>query len=606
MPPWTIASPRLLTHWAKSVSPIDPWPEYPRPQMRRPEWLNLNGLWEYAILPREQEQPERYEGYILVPFPVESALSGAGRPLRPDQRLWYRRTFRIPEAWQGRKLMLHFGAVDWEAQVWVNGALAGAHRGGYTPFSLDITPYLHQSGKNELQVAVWDPTDTGGQARGKQALHPRTIWYSAVSGIWQTVWLEPLPPVNIPRLKLTPDVDASCLNVEIEAEGPDDGLHARLEAFDGDVRLASIHAPLAEPLRLYIPNPNLWSPDHPHMYGLRIAILHHERVVDEVGSYFAMRKFSLGRDAAGRTCLCLNNQPLFQFGPLDQGYWPDGLYTPPSEAAMRYDLEICKRLGFNMLRKHVKVEPARYYYACDQLGLIVWQDMPNGGQPVGEKLSMLAIFLGSKGKGLRRKDGRGYRAAGRKDPAARQQFEDELREMVDALYNYPCIGMWVPFNEGWGQYDAHRIAAWLKAYDPTRPVDHASGWFEAGDGDCKSLHIYNLPLKPLPPEAGRAMVLSEFGGYSLKCPGHDWDDQAEFGYKKYYDPDALTQAYLELLENQLKPWIAAGLSAAIYTQTTDVEIEVNGYLTYDRQVEKMDFERIGAMHRSLFFNSHTD
>jgi beta-galactosidase/beta-glucuronidase len=571
--------------------------------MVRPDWLSMNGLWEYTILPLRQEKPAGYEGHILVPFPVESALSGVGRPLNPDQRLWYRRSFYIPELWTGRRLLLHFEAVDWEAQVWINGTLAGSHHGGYTPFSLDITPYVRARGENELLVAVWDPTDTGGQARGKQVLHPRTIWYSAVSGIWGTVWLEPVPMDHIRRLKLTPEVDSSCLTVEIDAVGADEEMHVRLEAFDGNTRLAAIKSRLTEPARIYIPNPQLWCPEDPHLYHLHLSILRQGRVLDEVKSYFAMRKFSLGRDGAGRTRLCLNDRPLFQLGPLDQGYWPDGLYTPPSDAAMRYDLEVCKRLGFNMLRKHVKVEPRRFYYHCDQLGLIVWQDMPNGGHPVGEKLSMLAIFLDARGKILSRKDRHSYRVAGRKDPEARQEFESELREMVDALYNCPCIGVWVPFNEGWGQYDARRIAAWLKAYDPTRLVDHASGWFDGGGGDCKSLHIYNLPLKPLPPEDQRAIVLSEFGGYSLKCPGHDWDDKAEFGYKKFDDSESLTEAYIDLFENQLKPWIEAGLSAAIYTQTTDVEIEVNGYLTYDRQVEKMDFEHIGSVHKGFLKSS---
>ncbi|HTX90646.1 MAG TPA: glycoside hydrolase family 2 TIM barrel-domain containing protein [Anaerolineales bacterium] len=589
MDDWRPVQGDLLTRWAKDVTPdnVWPWPEYPRPQMTRHEWLNLNGYWEFGIASIDLDQSVDFGGRILVPFPLESALSGVKRALGPDERLWYRRTFTLPKKWGGRRILLHFGAVDWEATVWVNGQLLGTHRGGYLPFSFDITAQITDS-VNELVVAVWDPTDSSWQQRGKQVLKPKSIWYTAVSGIWQTVWLEPVPETYIKCLRITPDLDGESVSVGVAlSDGPavTDRVH---------VRVSDAGRPIAEGqskdgiITLSIPHPKPWSPDSPHLYDLTVTAGH-----DKVGSYFGMRKFGLGKDEKGRTRLCLNNRPLFQFGPLDQGYWPDGLYTPPTDEAMLKDIELVKSLGFNMLRKHVKVEPARYYYHCDRLGLIVWQDMPNGGSAVGDVTSFLAILFGS-----RRRD-RNYRYAGRAEPGSREDCDDEIERMVEHLYNFPCIGMWVPFNEGWGQYDANRIAARLKEVDPTRPVDHASGWFDQGGGDCKSLHVYFKKLPIIRPEQNRAVVLSEFGGYSLKFDGHSWDPSAEFGYKKFTTPAALTDAYLELLKGELEPWVEAGLSAAVYTQTTDVEIEVNGFVTYDREVEKMDFERLRQAHLKL-------
>jgi beta-galactosidase/beta-glucuronidase len=363
----------------------------------------------------------------------------------------------------------------------------------------------------------------------------------------------------------------------------------RITVYETGVPLAQVEMDHMDgEIEIPIPNPKMWSPETPHLYDLSV-----EAGEDHVESYFGMRKFSIDRDGQGRTRLCLNNQPVFQFGPLDQGYWPDGLYTPPTDEAMRWDLEMIKSLGFNMLRKHVKVEPARYYYYCDKLGLIVWQDMVNGGAAVGDVTSFLAILFGS------RKHDRNYRYAGRGEAASRQDFRRELQELVDQLYHFPCVGMWVPFNEGWGQFEANSTAEWLKNYDPTRPVDHASGWFDQGGGDCKSRHVYFKKLSKIAPEEKRAAVLSEFGGYSLKVNGHLWNPWVEFGYKKFTSKEYLTDSYLELLEKEVKPCIQAGLSAAIYTQTTDVEIEVNGYVTYDREIEKMDFRRVRKMHQEL-------
>ncbi len=580
---------QLITRWGAEVNPENAWQEYPRPQLRRSEWHNLNGLWDYTIAPVEMEMMLAYTGQLLVPFPLESALSGVKRALQPDERLWYRRRFSLPDNWSGQRILLHIGASDWQTSAWLNGNWLGMHQGGYLPFQFELTRYL-QEGENELILAVWDPTDTHWQARGKQVLQPKGIWYTAVSGIWQTVWLEAVPETYLAGLKITPDLDSGSVLVEVQLDGPQaESLPIRIQVLDHDRPAASGEVLTGQVLRLAIPVAHSWSPDDPYLYNLIV-----EAGSDRAESYFGMRKFSLGNDSQGQARLCLNNQPLFQYGPLDQGYWPDGLYTPPSEAAMRYDLEQIKALGCNMLRKHVKVEPARYYYDCDRLGLIVWQDMPNGAKPVGDLPSLWANLFGA-----RRKD-HNYRRAGREDPDARQDFRRELQELIDYLYNFTCIGMWVPFNEGWGQFDAKATAEWLSDYDPTRPVDHASGWYDQGGGDCKSLHVYFKALPVVKPEAKRAVVLSEFGGYALKLEGHLWNPVAEFGYRKFASQEALTEAYLELLQKQLEPWVAAGLSAAIYTQTTDVEIEVNGYLSYDRGVEKMDFTQVRAAHENLF------
>ncbi|MEA3440013.1 MAG: glycoside hydrolase family 2 TIM barrel-domain containing protein [Chloroflexota bacterium] len=583
----------IMTRWAQEITPENVWTQYPRPQMKRETWLNLNGLWDYTIATKESDKPS-FEGKILVPYPVESALSGVKRTLLPDQRLWYRRTFRIPEDWEGSRVLLHFGAVDWDATVWVNGHQVGVHRGGYLPFSFEITPHLAH-GDNELIVAVWDPTDEHWQQKGKQVLHPKTIWYTAVSGIWQTVWLEPVPGTYLRRLKLTPDIDTASIEIIVSLVGKTEDTIVHASVIDEGIQIAAISAQAGQPLQVPIPHPHLWSPDDPHLYDLEIEIRQEGQDVDCVESYFGMRKFSMQPDAHGCLRMCLNNQPLFQFGPLDQGYWPDGLYTPPTEDAMRYDVEFTKQLGFNMLRKHIKVETARFYYDCDRLGLIVWQDMPNGGKVISD---LYAIWVMLTGTGERRDD-HWYWRAGRGEASSREDFRRELREMVDHLHNFACIGMWVPFNEGWGQFDAADVADWLKTYDPTRPVDHASGWFDQGGADFRSLHVYFKALKPEAPTEQRGVILSEFGGYTLKMDDHIWHPEANFGFRKFATSEELTDAYLDLLEGQLKPWIEQGLSAAVYTQTVDVEIEVNGFLTYDREVIKVDAERVAATHREL-------
>lgn len=559
---WSPAPGPLMTRWAADVRPDSVWPEYPRPQMVRSEWQNLNGLWDYAITARGASKPESWQGQILVPFAVESALSGVKRSVQPDQRLWYRKTFTAPALPDGGRLLLHFGAVDWEAQVWLNGHELGTHRGGYDPFTFDVTDAI-VSGSNELVVAVWDPTNQGFQPRGKQVLQPRGIMYTAVTGIWQTVWLEPVPRQHIRSLVIVPDVDRRRVLVTVNTSAPG---RVHVTALDGEREVGSGSAPAGQVAEVVIPSPKLWSPDSPHLYDLQIALSNGEREVDRVNSYCGMRKIEVRRDADGVNRLMLNGQFVFQFGPLDQGWWPDGLYTPASDEALKYDIVMTKKFGMNMARKHVKYEPARWYYWCDRLGLLVWQDMPSGDA--------------------------------KRNDESKANFRRELKAMIDALRNFPSIIMWVPFNEGWGQFDTPEIVAWIKEYDPSRLVNEASGWTDRGSGDVSDMHRYPGPgMRPLEPN--RACVLGEFGGLGMPVAGHTWQDEKNWGYVSYDSREALTDAYVDLLA-QLRPLIGQGLCAAVYTQTSDVEIEVNGLMTYDRALVKMDLNRIAEAAHKLY------
>jgi hypothetical protein len=559
---WQPQKAPLMTRWAKDVTPDKVHPEYPRPQMVRKEWQNLNGLWDYAIRPKDDQQPKDWDGKILVPFPIESALSGVMKQVGPDNRLWYRRSFTTPAGWSGQRVLLHFGAVDWDTSVHVNGQQVGDHRGGYDPISLDITDALKKDGENEVVVSVWDPSDAGFQPRGKQVQKPHSIWYTPTTGIWQTVWLEPVYDDSIASFTLVPDVDKSVLRVTVRTRGRVD--QVEVIASEGGKQIARSTSKPDEQLTLRIPDAKLWSPDSPHLYDLRIVTRGAKDAMDSVLSYFAMRKIALGQADRGINRILLNGKFVFQYGPLDQGFWPDGLYTAPTDEAMKYDLEITKRLGFNMVRKHVKVEPARWYHHCDKLGLLVWQDMPSGDR-----------YIRNDQPDIKRTS------------ESAKQFETEWANIIKANFNSPSIIIWVPFNEGWGQFDTARITDLTKKLDPSRLVISASGWTDRNTGDIHDIHVYPGPGSPKPTEK-RAAVLGEFGGLGLPLEGHTWQAKGNWGYRSYTDQKTLVSEYVKLLE-RLHPLIGEpGLSAAVYTQTTDVEIEVNGLTTYDRAVIKLD------------------
>lgn len=570
---WKPAAGRIMTRWAKEVSPTSVLPEHPRPHMVRKDWQSLNGLWDYAIRPRAEAQPEAWDGKILVPFAVESALSGVMKNVGEKNKLWYRRTFPAPKS-NGR-LLLHFEAVDWAADVFVNGRRIAGHTGGYDPFSVEITTALKPVGEQELVVAVYDPTDASHQPRGKQVAKPNSIWYTPVTGIWQTVWLEEVGVSYIQDVQITPDVDASSVQLNVQSAGGTlaAGPARRYKAIvlaDGKEVIRS-EGKAGEPLAIKIPQPKLWSPDQPFLYDLRLEL----DGGDVVQSYFALRKISLGKDKIGVNRLLLNNQPLFHLGPLDQGWWPDGLYTAPTDAALKYDIEITKKLGFNMCRKHVKVESARWYYWCDKLGLLVWQDMPSGDK-----------YIGPNDKDYER------------TAEAEECYRREWKAIINARRNHPSIVCWVPFNEGWGQFQTNEILAWTKELDPTRLVDGPSGWADRGGGDMHDMHAYPGPGMPKV-EAQRAVVLGEFGGLGLPLAGHLWVDKDNWGYQNFKDKESLTTAYKNLFY-KMQGLYAQGLAAAVYTQTTDVEIEVNGLLTYDREIIKVPVEEIAALHRTFY------
>lgn len=564
---WKPADGPLMTRWAQRVSPRAVHPEYPRPQMERGDWMNLNSLWQLSLEPPPKGVPgERtFDQTILVPFPIESALSGV---MKRSEHAAYRRTFEVPDRWRGQRILLHFGAVDWHTRVLVNGRSVGTHLGGYDPFRFDITDFLTPDGPQTLVVEAYDPSDSGEQPRGKQVKKPGGIYYTPITGIWQTVWLEPVPRTHIHRLDLTPDVDAQRLQMKLEVEGAPYALDflVTAEVFDGARKVSQTRELLSRgaALPLPVPDPKLWTPERPHLYTLKVTLENPDGTTDTVSSYFGMRKVEVRSDGRVQR-LFLNGEPVFHNGLLDQGYWPDGLYTAPTDEALRYDIEVTKRLGYNTIRKHVKVEPARWYYWADRLGVLVWQDMPSGNN---------------------------------RTPESKELFEKELVAMLRFLHNHPSVVMWVVFNEGWGQFDTERLTQMVERFDPSRIVSNASGWTDMEVGDIIDMHNYPGPGSPQP-EPNRAAVLGEFGGLGLPIPGHMWSEE-NWSYQRIRTPEQLTRRYEELMRGVWDLQKNPGLSGSIYTQTTDVETETNGLLTYDRAVIKPDVARVTAVNRGDF------
>ena len=554
----------MITTWGKNLDPEHILEEYPRPQLRRGSYINLNGLWDYAIT-EDENIPMLWDGHIIVPFSPECLLSGVNHILKSNEFLWYKRTVNIDKEFNNGRIFIHFGAVDQIATIFVNGHELTTHVGGYLPFSVEITDVISYSEPNTIIVKVTDDTDESWHTHGKQRMKRGGIWYTPQSGIWQTVWLESVPETYIKSLKITPDYDQSEINIDADIVGPDNTA-ARAVFEDREYML---------PAKITINGFREWSPDDPYLYSFTVVC-----GKDKVESYFAMRKFSIDCDKKGVKRLFLNNRPYFQNGLLDQGYWPDGLYTAPSDEALIYDIKTAKAMGFNMLRKHIKVEPLRWYYHCDRLGMIVWQDMPSGSG-VYNPLIISAPLITKVSL-----DDRLHLIHGRERKKGRKEFIHELSSMIKHLYNSPCIALWVPFNEGWGQFDAKKIYNIIQDIDSTRIIDHASGWHDQKIGDLQSLHVYFVKYKYKKDKLGRAVILSEYGGYNCSIPEHMFSTK-EFGYKKSSSPDILGKNLNTLFKKQILPAKEEGLCAAVYTQLTDVEDELNGLMTYDREVIKL-------------------
>lgn len=614
---WKPASPRLMTEWGEKVTPENAWTEYPRPQFVREQWMNLNGLWDYAIAPKTAPQPKTFDGKILVPFAVESALSGVGKSFTPQDRLWYRRTVTVPQSWADQRILLHFGAVDYECVLWLNGAIVGSHVGGSDSFTFDITEFL-KPGENEIVLAVTDPTDTGEQPRGKQQLNQRGIWYTPVSGIWQTVWMEPVPKDDyLAEIRLMPDVEnqrlvvTPLLNTATERED----LAVHFKAYAKGKPAGSTVVRVNRQGYIQLTELHLWTPETPFLYDLTAELVQvkapfenrsqpqnrsrlpsfgeQERAayaklqpvskpMDTVKLYFGMRSLTLGAGPKSQQPhLRLNETPIFQHGPLDQGWWPDGLLTPPSDQAMEWEIKWLKEAGFNMLRKHIKVEPARYYYHCDRLGILVWQDMPSG--------------FNKALRNYREDHGEPFRLS-----TSAEQHELELRRMINRLFNHPSIVMWVIHNEGWGQYESAALSRWVKSIDPTRWVNGVSGWLDQNVSDIYDIHTYQeVPLAPAN-QMDRAIVIGEYGGVGWPVTGYLWDaEKRNWGYQTYHTKEEFEAALRKKVEALIPMRRNLGLSAAVYTQTTDVEGEVNGFMTYDRKMIKIAPETLREMNEKL-------
>ena len=584
---WQMVKGKITTEWAAKVDPLNVLPEYPRPQMVRKEWMNLNGLWQYAILPKDrQSAPASMAGNILVPFAVESALSGVGKTVGKDSVLWYKKNISVSPVNSNSNLLLHFGAADWQCTVFVNGKEIGTHKGGYDPFSFNITGAIKKGSRQEIAVRIWDPTDGGPQPRGKQVKQPEGIWYTPVTGIWQTVWLEQVPKTYISSTVQTPDIDHSSVSIQAMVENRQPGDLVSVSVNDGSAKIAEKSFDSDSNISLPIPNARMWSPDTPFLYDLTVAVVRKGKPVDQVKTYFAMRKISMKPDENGIQRMMLNNRFVFQYGPLDQGWWPDGLYTAPTDEALKSDIERTKAMGFNMIRKHVKVEPARWYNYCDKLGMLVWQDMPSGD--LGNAWEMRPGVYGR---------------ATDKDRTAESEtaYRTEWKEIMQDLHNFPSIVVWTPFNEAWGQFKTKEIVNWTLQMDSSRLVNTASGGNFEDVGSITDLHNYPEPLMPDPDLFGkkRILVLGEFGGLGLPLPGHTWQLKDNWGYQSFKNADSLLSKYAEFME-RIPALIRKGLSAAVYTQTTDVEMEVNGLMTYDRKIIKMPADKLKALHQELY------
>jgi beta-galactosidase/beta-glucuronidase len=577
---WKPAGDKIKTIWAEKVDPTNPLPEYPRPILTRDQWQNMNGLWDYAILPKGNAMPEKFDGKILVPYPIESSLSGVQKTVGELNELWYSRDFTIPLTWKSKKVLLHFGAVDWKADIWINNIKIATHKGGYTPIDLDITPYLNKEKTQKLMVRVWDPSDKGFQPRGKQVDKPGGIFYTSVTGIWQTVWMEPVNDNFINNFKTVANIDNNTVTVMPILNDAKSNDIVEVKVLDKGQLINKGMATAGQDVMLSVPAAKLWSPESPYLYDLEVTLTRNGQVIDKVKSYFGMRKISTKRDENGIFRMQLNNKDYFQFGPLDQGWWPDGLYTAPTDEALLYDIKKTKDFGFNMIRKHVKVEPARWYYHCDREGILVWQDMPSGDR--SPQWQSKNYFNGVEN----------IRTA-----ESEENYRAEWSGIMDKLYSNPCIVTWVPFNEAWGQFKTAEIAEWTKNYDPSRLVNPASGGNFYPVGDMLDVHNYPGPALNLY-DYRRVCVLGEFGGLGLALENHLWENNKNWGYVQFKTADETTNEYVKIVE-KLKLLIPASFSAAVYTQTTDVESEVNGLMTYDRKVIKLNETRINKINKEV-------
>lgn len=584
---WSPKGDKIKTVWAEKVTPDNAWRSYPRPQLQRSQWMNLNGLWNFAVTDQTTTKKQvKYEGQILVPFAIESSLSGVQRTFLPTDKLWYQHSFTIDDAWKGKNIILHFQAVDYECQVWVNDKLAGTHKGGNNPFEFDITKYIKKSGEQIVELSVVDPTDTESISRGKQQLNQKGIWYTPVSGIWQTVWLEAVNPQHIRQILPEADIHKKTVKLHLDIANAKGQENVKVEVLDEGKVIKTVEQKNAPVIEIEMPEAILWTPSSPKLYHVNVELSANGKIVDKVKSYFTLREVSIKKDACGYNRICLNGESIFQFGPLDQGWWPDGLLTPPSEEAMLWDMVQLKKMGFNTIRKHIKVEPEQYYYYADSLGLMMWQDMVSGFS-------------------TERKQAEHVSPNAKKDwdaPAEHSaQWQKEMFEMIDRLRFYSCITTWVVFNEGWGQHNTAEIVNKVMNYDKSRIIDGVTGWTDRGVGHMYDVHNYPVTSMILPEYNGnRISVLGEFGGYGWAIKEHLWNpEMRNWGYKNIDGATALMDSYGRILYD-LRSLIAQGLSAAIYTQTTDVEGEVNGLITYDRKITKIPVSLLHILHSDLY------